>query len=69
MKLDVLLAVPAAYQDGLDLNPIRKAFPYGKIAIQIQDGGMIASNGRMIDSLGDINMDYVIVCVAVTVGY
>ncbi|KAL7563042.1 hypothetical protein ACA910_013562 [Epithemia clementina (nom. ined.)] len=69
MKLDVLLAVPAKYQSDLDLAPVRQAFPYGKIRIQIQDGGMVASNGKIIESLGDANEDMVIVCCAVTVGY
>jgi len=69
MKLDVLLAVPPQYQDDLDLVPIRSCFPYGQVRFQIQDGGMVASNGKVIESLGDRNEDMVIVCVAVTVGY
>lgn len=69
MKLDVLLAVPPAYQSGLDLQAVRDCFPYGKIAIQIQDGGMVAKNGKLIPEMGDVNEDMVIVCVAVTVGY
>ena len=69
MKLDVLLAVPPEYQSDLDLNPIRACFPYGIVKILIQDGGMVASNGKVIESLGDRNEDMVIVCVAVTVGY
>lgn len=69
MKLDVLLAVPESYQEGLDLESIRRCFPYGQVHFQLQHGGMIASNGKAIDSLGDINTDMIIVCVAVTVGY
>ena len=69
MKLDVLLAVPAIYQPGLDLDAVRKCFPYGKVNIQIQDGGMIATSGKMIEEMGDKNEDMVVVCVAVTVGY
>lgn len=69
MKLDVLLAVPAQYQEELNLDSIRAVFPYGKVAIQIQDGGMVANHGKMIAELGDKNEDMVIVCVAVTVGY
>eukprot|EP00527_Entomoneis_sp_CCMP2396_P004437 CAMPEP_0198145564 /NCGR_PEP_ID=MMETSP1443-20131203/24340_1 /TAXON_ID=186043 /ORGANISM="Entomoneis sp., Strain CCMP2396" /LENGTH=134 /DNA_ID=CAMNT_0043809253 /DNA_START=138 /DNA_END=542 /DNA_ORIENTATION=- len=69
MKLDVLLAVPAKYQSELDLDPIRKCFPYGKIRFQIQDGGMIATNGKVIEEMGDKNEDMVVVCCAVTVGY
>lgn len=69
MKLDVLLAVPRQYQDDLDLAPVRACFPYGQVRIQIQDGGMVCSHGKMIESLGDKNLDMVVVCVAVTVGY
>ena len=69
MKLDVLLAVPPAYQEGLDLQAVRDCFPYGQIAIQIQDGGMVAQNGKVIPEMGDANEDMVVVCVAVTVGY
>jgi uncharacterized protein (TIGR02058 family) len=69
MKLDVLLAVPAVYQPGLDFNAVRRCFPYGKVKIQIQDGGMIASNGKASAEMGDSNEDMIVVCVAVTVGY
>lgn len=69
MKLNVLLAVPPAYQDGLDLDQVRAVFPYGSVCFQIQDGGMVASSGIAIDSLGDKNEDMVVVCAAVTVGY
>ncbi|CAB9529096.1 Conserved hypothetical protein (Lin0512_fam) [Seminavis robusta] len=69
MKLDVLLAVPETYQSGLDLAAVRNCFPYGKVNIQIQSGGMIATSGKMIEEMGDKNEDMVVVCVAVTVGY
>jgi uncharacterized protein (TIGR02058 family) len=69
MKLDVLLAVPRLYQDGLDLDLVRRCFPYGQIRIQIQDGGMIARNGKVIEEMGDVNEDMIVVCAAITVGY
>jgi len=69
MKLDVLLAVPPAYQDDLDLRQVRSCFPYGQIRIQVQDGGMVAQSGVAIPELGDKNQDMVVVCTAVTVGY
>ena len=69
MKLDVLLAVPLQYQNTLDLNVIKLAFPYGQVHFQIQNGGMIATSGIMIESMGDINEDMVVVCAAVTVGH
>jgi len=69
MHLDVLLAVPSKYQADLDLDAVKKCFPYGQVRIQIQDGGMVASSGKMIVEMGDKNDDMVVVCVAVTVGY
>lgn len=69
MKLDVLLAVPPAYQNELDFAVIRNCFPYGQVHIQTQDGGMIARSGIAIEELGDRNEDMVVVCAAVTVGY
>lgn len=70
MKLDVLLAVPAAYRAGLDVEAVKRCFPYGDIRVQLQDGGMVCSSGKMIAEMGDtINDDMLVVCVAVTVGY
>ena len=69
MKLDVLLAVPSKYQDDLDERAVAEVFPYGKVNIQIQDGGMVAPSGIAIDELGDTSQDMVVVCCSVTVGY
>ncbi|GAX19054.1 hypothetical protein FisN_8Hh280 [Fistulifera solaris] len=69
MKLDVLVAVPSKYQADMDLSAVKAAFPYGQTRVQIQDGGMIANSGKAIESMGDKNMDMIVVCVAVTVGY
>jgi uncharacterized protein (TIGR02058 family) len=69
MKLDVLLAVPPAYRDRLDLAKVQEVFPYGSIHFQIQDGGMVAPSGIAIEQLGDKNDDMVIVCACVIVGY
>jgi uncharacterized protein (TIGR02058 family) len=67
--LNVLLAVPPKYQEGLDLEAIARVFPYGTVSIAIQDGGMVAPSGIAIEALGDRNQDMVVVCAAVTVGY
>lgn len=69
LKLDVLLAVPPAYREGLDLDAVRGVFPYGETRITIQDGGMVAPSGIAIEKLGDTNQDMVTVCSSVTVGY
>jgi len=69
MKLNVILAVPSIYQHTLDLERVKTVFPYGDVKFVIQDGGMIAPSGRIIESLGDKNDDMLIVCAAVQVGY
>ena len=43
MKLDVLLAVPPKYQEGLDLEEVAKVFPYGDVRFELQ-GECIALN-------------------------
>jgi len=69
LKLDVLLAVPPKYRAELDLEEVRKVFPYGHVRFELQDGGMIAPSGIAIETLGDKNDDMVVVCASVTVGY
>lgn len=69
LKLDVILAIPKKYQNGLDLEQCRNVFPYGDVRFTIQDGGMIAPSGVAIDDLGDSGDDMVIVNCAVVVGY
>jgi len=42
LKLDVILAVPPAYQQNLDLATVRAVFPYGAVNFRVRDGGMVA---------------------------
>ncbi|GMI29710.1 hypothetical protein TrRE_jg8049, partial [Triparma retinervis] len=60
--LDVILAVPPKYQEGLRLEEVEEVFPYGECHITIQDGGMIAKSGIAIETLGDNGDDMVVVC-------
>ena len=69
LKLDVLLAIPPKYQEGLNLDEVAAVFPYGDVRFELQDGGMVAPSGIAIDTLGDVNDDMVIVCASVTVGH
>ena len=69
MKLNVILGVPSKYEDTLDLDEVKKVFPYGEVQFTIQDGELIVPSGRMIESLEDKNDDILIVCAAVQVGY
>eukprot|EP00985_Skeletonema_marinoi_P002129 scaffold863_cov210-Skeletonema_marinoi.AAC.4 len=69
LKLDVLLAVPPKYREGLDLEEVAKVFPYGHVRFEVQDGGMVAPSGIAIEKLGDDGDDMVVVCASVTVGH
>mmetsp|Transcript_20832 Transcript_20832/g.29838 ORF Transcript_20832/g.29838 Transcript_20832/m.29838 type:complete len:185 (+) Transcript_20832:108-662(+) len=69
LKLDVLLAVPPKYRQGLDLDEVAKVFPYGHVRFEVQDGGMVAPSGIAIEKLGDDGDDMVVVCASVTVGH
>ena len=69
MKLNVILGVPLKYQKSLDLDQIANVFPYGEVKFIVQDGGLVAPSGRIIESLGDKSDDMVIVCAAIQVGY
>ncbi|GMH84662.1 hypothetical protein TrST_g13200 [Triparma strigata] len=69
LKLQVILAVPKKYQEGLDVEKVKEVFPYGECEVVVQDGGMIAPSGIAIERLGDKNEDMVVCCCSVTVGY
>jgi len=51
------VSVASKYQDVLELDKVREVFPYGNIRFQIQDGGMVATNGKVIAEMGDKNED------------
>lgn len=70
MLLRIDVAAPASYHDALDLEQIKKVFPYGNvIGVRIQNGGAIFKSGIAIEAMGDTSEDMVIVNVGVTVGY
>mmetsp|Transcript_21406 Transcript_21406/g.48628 ORF Transcript_21406/g.48628 Transcript_21406/m.48628 type:complete len:153 (-) Transcript_21406:457-915(-) len=69
LKLSVIIAVPPKYKEGLDLNEVKQVFPYGRVQFILQDGGMVAPSGVIINKLEDKNDDMVVVCASVTVGY
>jgi len=70
MELCVILAIPSKYKNDVNLQEVAKVFPYGNVNFILQDGGMIAPSGKVIEDLGDMNGDdMVIVCCSVNVGY
>ncbi|MFZ5558188.1 MAG: Lin0512 family protein [Pseudomonadota bacterium] len=67
MKIEVRLAVPCD-RDALDLERVRRAFPYGMVDIEVVDGGMTASSGTLLPERGDRNDLIYVVNAAVRVG-
>ena len=75
MKLHVLVAAPIdAYP--VDVDEVKKVFPYGSVNVELVRGGMVASSGIAIEAMGDgfdadgrANDDFIVVNAAVSVGY
>ncbi|HSO06665.1 MAG TPA: Lin0512 family protein [Pelomicrobium sp.] len=67
MRIEVRLAVPCD-RDKLDLERVRRAFPYGSVEIEVVDGGMTAGSGTLLPEKGDRNDLIYVVNAAVRVG-
>lgn len=67
----MLLRVQVAAPDHgrIDASEVAKVFPYGKVVVELQEGGMRASSGVEIEALGDRGDDMLIAVCVVTVGY
>ena len=53
----------------IDEEAVRAVFPYGRVVIEIQEGGMRASSGIVIPKMGDTNDEMIIAIACVAVGY
>eukprot|EP00271_Cylindrocystis_brebissonii_P021454 TRINITY_DN7638_c0_g1_i5.p1 TRINITY_DN7638_c0_g1~~TRINITY_DN7638_c0_g1_i5.p1 ORF type:complete len:447 (+),score=43.18 TRINITY_DN7638_c0_g1_i5:49-1341(+) len=70
MKLKVVLGVPHSVQGELNLDEVKKVFPYGEIIrVEVVDGGLICSSGGTLEAMGDKNDDCYVVNAAIYVGY
>ena len=69
MRLHVQLGVPPSYRDGIDLEQVAAVFPYGRLKIDIEPGGLLADSGVALEAMGDKNSDMIIAVACVTVGY
>jgi uncharacterized protein (TIGR02058 family) len=68
MKVNVKLAVPCD-KEKLDTDQVKAVLPYGKVTIEISDGGMLTTSGVILEDKGDKNDLMYIVVAAVEVGY
>ncbi len=67
-QVEVTLGVPFHHEE-VDLQAVRKAFPYGTVTVQIVQGGLLASSGIVLPDQGDDSDQMVIVDAVVVVGY
>lgn len=67
MKVHVKLALPCDH-DQLDLEEVKKVLPYGKVSIELLQGGMLTTSGVVLEDKGDQNDQIYIVNASVEVG-
>lgn len=68
MKINVRLAVPTD-KDKLDLALVKAELPYGEIAFEVIDGGMLTTSGIILTDKEDKNDLVYVVIASVEVGY
>lgn len=68
MKVNVRLAVPAD-KEKLDLSAVKAELPYGQVAFEVVEGGMLTSSGVVLADKDDQNDQAYVVIASVEVGY
>jgi uncharacterized protein (TIGR02058 family) len=68
MKVNVRLAVPAD-KEKLELDVVRAELPYGKVSIEVIDGGMLTTSGIVLADKEDKNDLVYVVVASVEVGF
>jgi uncharacterized protein (TIGR02058 family) len=67
MEVEVTLALPCD-RDKLDVERVRQALPYGRVTVQVVDGGMLVPSGTVLPEKGDTSDLMIVVNAAVKVG-
>lgn len=67
--LVVTVKIGCPRPDEVDVRIIKDCFPYGKVYVQVVQGGLEAPSGVKIASMGDTEDLMLLAVVAVTVGY
>ena len=68
MKVRVRLGAPVPAEQ-IDLEKVKKTFPYGQVSIEVVSGGLICSSGVVLPDKGDANDEVIVVNAAVEVGF
>lgn len=70
MKIHVQVGVPTSDIGEVDMESIKAEFPYGQLLpIEIETGGMLASNGVWKAGVAEPKDDMTLAVVCVTIGY
>ena len=67
MRLHVKVGVPR--HDAVDVAAVKAVFPYGRVVVELVDGGLTCGSGVAIPALGDADDAMLIAVAAVTVGW
>lgn len=67
--LVVNVKVGCTRPDEVDVLAVKDCFPYGKVYVQLVQGGLEAKSGVRIKEMGDTDDSMLLAVVAVTVGY
>lgn len=65
--VEILVGVPAELADQVDVERVRQALPFGRRSVKVMPGGLLASTGVPVASMGDLSDQVVAVVAAVTV--
>jgi uncharacterized protein (TIGR02058 family) len=68
MVVNIKLAIPCDHEK-LDHEEVKRAIPYGKATVEVQDGGMLTTSGIILKDKEDKNDLMYIVNASVEVGY
>jgi uncharacterized protein (TIGR02058 family) len=68
MRVNVKLAVPCD-REKLDEEAVKAVLPYGKVTVEVMDGGMVTTSGVVLPDKQDKNDLIYVVIASVEVGY
>ncbi len=67
VSVEIALGVPPELADRVDLEPVVKALPFGRVSARVVSGGLTASSGVVVPGMGDTSDQAVAVVAVITV--
>ncbi|MCY0876790.1 MAG: Lin0512 family protein [Firmicutes bacterium] len=67
MKVELTLGAPVPANE-IDVEQVKRTFPYGQVTVRIVPGGLLAKSGVVLPDKGDKNDDVIIINAVVEVG-